>query len=182
MDDNTQQSDDLDARIADAIAAALEPLTSTVSQIQAAQADYAKKTNRELKRVRLKSKGVSVDQDDDDPEPDPSDDMESMLELIRAELSMEPEQRDYLKSKSEGLSINDRLRLYRAVTDMPTPSSGEKPSTKPPATRSRGQAPNNQPSNTVKPKTQMEYFALPKEQRTLLDRDPEFHPEDLPRS
>jgi len=151
--------------------------------LKASQEEYARKTNKELARLRRGEKPSSNDAESyatEVAQASPSlNDWQSMRELARLEQSVSGDVAAILARESEGKSLAETLAMYRLAEKLGPKNSAE-PQQAP--AFNRGPAPQQPPSRLVQhPKSLHQYQRLSAEARKSLDRDDSFDPSFLPR-
>lgn len=167
-------------------------LESRLEQLMAAHEEgskrfeeYVRKTNKELKRARLKLRDDEDDDGQSQSSPvDSSRDAEltALRKLGRLETKLPEEVRAALEEQTEGMSMSETVRMYELASSILP--KGEKPKSVDTAkpTVGRGQGPQNPNSkHVVWPKSQHEFAQLSSQERKELMKDDSFDPTSLPR-
>jgi hypothetical protein len=174
-------------QIAISIRAALDPVVKAFDELRSQQSDFAKKTNRELMRNRLRSEGKEVPSDNSDTENlhGPDNVYESIEEKLTLMSSLPQSLRDTVRDEMRGLPIEIQLKTLRILAKRDaSATTAAAPSTAAQAAPSngRGGAPMGSSSPAVNyPRSQHAFFRMAKASRDVLSKDPNFDPSSLPR-
>lgn len=180
-----QEPRTISQEIAIAVRAAIDPLAKQFEEVRMHQQDFAKKTNKELMRNRLRSasKTASVGTSEGTSYSG-NVDIEMMEERLALMLSVPEHMRGEVRSEIRGESVPTQVKILKLLTkrDASARQPTNTAATPQPVAATRGGAPQGVSAHTVAyPRTQYEFNRMSKESRSVLMKDVNFHPEELPR-